>query len=231
MSKTGKLYDDSPSTHLLTNICRGVASVALRSLAHAAECLTDRREQNEVLEIFTRINKETGWRIAFVFKELKERWGWKDEPGMPQPHITSNTDPTPRPIYSQHQQRTSSVSYPQQDYSNNGVASYNQATMLSLPNMQQAPNAAAVRTASTSSGANASPGSKRPPPGIVNPMFATADFSMPQHPYQKFYVAPNHAHHAHHGYSIGVGDGNVGGLNVGMNTGTGIQHTNTGLYY
>ena len=39
---------------------RGVASVALRSLAIAAECLVIRREQEEVLDIFEKIRKETG---------------------------------------------------------------------------------------------------------------------------------------------------------------------------
>jgi hypothetical protein len=58
---------------------RGVASVALRSLAIAAECLIDRREQEEVIQIFEKISKETGWRIGFIHKELKEKWGWIDE--------------------------------------------------------------------------------------------------------------------------------------------------------
>ena len=43
---------------------RGVASVAIRSLAIAGDGLVERREQEEVLEIFTKIQKETGWRIA-----------------------------------------------------------------------------------------------------------------------------------------------------------------------
>ena len=55
---------------------RGVASVALRCLDHAAQCLTVRREQEEVLEIFTRIHKETGWRIHFIPEGLMKRWGW-----------------------------------------------------------------------------------------------------------------------------------------------------------
>ena len=58
---------------------RGVASVALRSLAIAAECLVSRREQEEVLQIFEKIRKETGWRVGFLNKELKEKWGWNDE--------------------------------------------------------------------------------------------------------------------------------------------------------
>ena len=55
---------------------RGVASASIRCLAVAGDNLTARREQDEVLEIFTRINKETGWRIQFIIDELKEKWGW-----------------------------------------------------------------------------------------------------------------------------------------------------------
>lgn len=55
---------------------RGVASASIRCLAVAAENLTNKREQEEVLEIFEKINKETGWRIAFIGDELKEKWGW-----------------------------------------------------------------------------------------------------------------------------------------------------------
>jgi hypothetical protein len=58
---------------------RGVASVAIRSLAIAAEGLVSRREQDEVLTIFDKIRKETGWRVAFLHKELKEKWGWHNE--------------------------------------------------------------------------------------------------------------------------------------------------------
>ncbi|KAI6862938.1 hypothetical protein KC334_g20647, partial [Hortaea werneckii] len=32
---------------------------------------------------------------------------------------------------------------------------------------------------------------KHPPAGIPNPMYAKADFNLPQHPYQNYYVAPN----------------------------------------
>lgn len=56
----------------------GVASVAIRSLAIAAECLTDRRSQEEVLSIFDRIQKHTGWRVDFVHKELPTKWGWTE---------------------------------------------------------------------------------------------------------------------------------------------------------
>jgi hypothetical protein len=55
---------------------RGVASASIRCLAVAGEQLTIRREQEEVLEIFEKIKKETGWRVAFIGDALKEKWGW-----------------------------------------------------------------------------------------------------------------------------------------------------------
>lgn len=62
---------------------RGVASVALRSLAIAAECLTDRREQEEVLSMFEKIRKETGWKVGFLNKELRQKWKWGPEDTYP----------------------------------------------------------------------------------------------------------------------------------------------------
>ncbi|RKF56505.1 putative c6 zinc finger domain-containing protein [Erysiphe neolycopersici] len=56
---------------------RGVASVALRSLAIAAECLVIRHEQEEILGIFERIRKETGWKVGFLYKDLRQKWGWE----------------------------------------------------------------------------------------------------------------------------------------------------------
>lgn len=55
---------------------RGVASASIRCLAVAGENLTIRREQEEVLQIFDRIKKETGWRVTFIHDDLMEKWGW-----------------------------------------------------------------------------------------------------------------------------------------------------------
>ncbi|ETN41841.1 uncharacterized protein HMPREF1541_03778 [Cyphellophora europaea CBS 101466] len=55
---------------------RGVASASIRCLAVAGENLTVKREQEEVLDIFDKIKKETGWRVAFINDALKEKWGW-----------------------------------------------------------------------------------------------------------------------------------------------------------
>ncbi|KAK1593833.1 uncharacterized protein LY79DRAFT_171847 [Colletotrichum navitas] len=55
---------------------RGVASVAIRSLAIASAVLTDPREQEEVLEILDKIHAESGWRLGKIHSELKKAWGW-----------------------------------------------------------------------------------------------------------------------------------------------------------
>ncbi|KAK1635542.1 hypothetical protein BDP81DRAFT_450418 [Colletotrichum phormii] len=55
---------------------RGVASVAIRSLAIASAVLTDPREQEEVLEILDKIHAASGWRLGSIHGELKKAWGW-----------------------------------------------------------------------------------------------------------------------------------------------------------
>lgn len=74
---------------------RGIASASIRCLAVAGEHLHVQREQEEVLEIFERIRSETGWRVAIINEELKDKWGWKNtnEP-------FGNTQ-TPSPFYGQ----------------------------------------------------------------------------------------------------------------------------------
>jgi len=57
---------------------RVVANIALRSLTIAAECLTDPREQEEVLQILARIVRGNGWNVEFICKDLQKIWGWND---------------------------------------------------------------------------------------------------------------------------------------------------------
>ncbi|KAF8533966.1 hypothetical protein BDD12DRAFT_758415 [Trichophaea hybrida] len=97
---------------------RGVASVALRSLATAAECLTDRREQEEVLDIFTKIKKATGWRVNFVLKELRESWGWEVvEPTSKQQSLPAVLNQhRNQPQYSQFQPQQQQAEVWQQQY-------------------------------------------------------------------------------------------------------------------
>jgi hypothetical protein len=136
---------------------RGVASVAIRSLAIAGECLTDRREQEEVLEVFEKIQKETGWRVGFLGQELRTKWGWQPE-GTPQ-----------------------QVSVVAQ----NSLAQF-------FPSTSQAP--------STSLPPAPPPPSRSMPGGILNPLLAKADFSLPNHPYQQYYQPPNQHSQFTHNY-------------------------------
>ncbi|SMY27472.1 unnamed protein product [Zymoseptoria tritici ST99CH_1A5] len=226
---------------------RGVASVAIRSLHHAAECLTDRKEQEEVLQVFEKINKETGWRIGFVFKGLKEKWGWVEEPSPSQLPQTQMAQPQ------QQLQPRLSVQFPQQmptqQQVNNGQRLSVQVGHAGLPfsqqqqqqSMQMSPHSMSGSPASQhgqpqhmSSNNNANTPTSMPnnmdngllngngyhtnqyqqsmappisapqptatppkkggfPVGIPNPLYAKADFNLPQHPYQNFYVAPSHS--------------------------------------
>jgi len=137
---------------------RGVASVALRSLAIAAECLVIRQEQEEVLEIFEKIRKETGWKVGFLHKELKTKWGWQNEEALQQ----------------------------QMAAQQNSLAQF-------FPTTSQAP-------APATSLPPAPPPSRPMPSGILNPLLKTADFSLPNHPYQQYYQPPNQQHNFSHNF-------------------------------
>ncbi|TGO15790.1 hypothetical protein BTUL_0036g00820 [Botrytis tulipae] len=134
---------------------RGVASVALRSLAIAAECLVVRREQEEVLTIFEKIRKETGWRVGFLHKELKTKWGWPDET-------------------TQQQQMMPQANSLSQFFPSN--------TPAPTSNVPSAPARPSI------------------PSGILNPLLKTADFSLPNHPYQQHYQPPNTTNQFTHTY-------------------------------
>ena len=132
---------------------RGVASVAIRSLAIAAECLVVRREQEEVLNIFEKIRKETGWKVGFLNKELKAKWGWHEQDAA--------------------QQQLAAVQ--------NSLAQLFPNTQGPMTSLPPAPPQPAPRPM---------------PSGVLNPLLKTADFSLPNHPYQQYYQPPNqHQHH------------------------------------
>lgn len=134
--------------------------MALRSLAIAAECLVNRREQEEVLHLLDKIRKETGWRVGFMHTELKEAWGWNAEEAFEPPQQQPPPQPPPMGAPSSgvvHQQST------MQDF---------QYPAASMPPAPPAPP----------------PVKQMPRSGIVNPILRTADFSAPTHPYQNHYV-------------------------------------------
>ena len=148
---------------------RGVASVALRSLAIAGECLVSRREQEEVLSILDKIRKETGWRVGFLHKELKEKWGWvSDEEQAAQQQAFQQQQ--------QQQQMTNSMMQQQQSTMQPGLQYAQPGPSTQLP----APPPPLSSMAK-----------QMPRQGIVNPMLRAADFSAPTHPYQNYYVAPS----------------------------------------
>lgn len=175
--------------------------MAIRSLAHAAEPLTDRREQEEVIQIFERINKETGWRIGFVYKELKERWGWQEDPS-PQQFAQTHTavrqqhnDSAVQAVQQQQQQHAQQQQMLQEQAQQAQQQQHNlqlQQSFTSPTQQQNMQSMAPVTSAVQAPTVSAPPTThKRPPTGIPNPMYAKADFNLPQHPYQNFYVAPN----------------------------------------
>ncbi|KAJ5042227.1 uncharacterized protein L3040_004781 [Drepanopeziza brunnea f. sp. 'multigermtubi'] len=133
---------------------RGVASVALRSLAIAAECLVHRREQEEVLEIFEKIRKETGWKVGFISTDLKKKWG-----------------------------------FPSDDLQQSPMAPQSSNSLGQFFHNTQAP--------ATSRPPAPPPSRPALPSGILNPLLAKADFSLPNHPYQQYYQPPNQiVHHS-----------------------------------
>jgi len=152
---------------------RGIASVAIRSLAVAAECLNTRREQEEVVQILDKIRQETGWRIRFVIQELRKKWGWPESPPQQQQLQTQAQQVLSVPP-SSHQQMQ--AAYPQQTQA------------LLQPPLQAVVQPVRTMPPSTSA---------RP----QNPLLGAADFSLPQHPYQNWYVAPNTiAPHPHYSF-------------------------------
>jgi hypothetical protein len=131
---------------------RGVASVALRSLALAGETLVQRDEQEEVIRIFEKVKKETGWNVTFVMKELRDKWGWNSEEQLMRDQNSFN-----------------------QFMPNVGVGVNTNLSIAPQAGQQQQQQP------------------QQPPKmvgGILNPLLARADFSLPNHPYQAYYQPP-----------------------------------------
>ncbi|KAI1097201.1 hypothetical protein F4804DRAFT_339431 [Jackrogersella minutella] len=147
---------------------RGVASVSIRSLAIVAEILTDLAEQQEVVAILEKIDRETGWKLAGVIQNLKKLWGWEK---MGQKGLAAQFLPR---------------------------ANSGHKTMMGLPKRQQQmepiqnirtttpPQQQVMRTVSHSGPQQLA----APRPVHVNPL-SFADFSLPNHPYQNWYEPPS----------------------------------------
>lgn len=121
----------------------GIASIAIRLLTIVGPSLIAREEQEEVVQILLRMNKQSGLHIENVEKRLKEAWGWN------------------RPGYLRR------LSYPHMDdiyHGHTPEMPHGMSRVLAPPMMRYSPTS--------------------------NPLH-TADFSLPNHPYQNWYEPPN----------------------------------------
>ncbi|PLN86005.1 hypothetical protein BDW42DRAFT_159851 [Aspergillus taichungensis] len=118
---------------------RGIAGLATRFLALAAESFRTRETQEETLKILDDIATRTGYSTESIKHDLQEVWGWKSA----------------------------------------GCSSIESPSTYAAPNFTSSDSFGSVYT------------QLKMPPGIVNPIMACADFSMDNHPYQGYYVAPH----------------------------------------
>ncbi|PWY84843.1 hypothetical protein BO70DRAFT_334780 [Aspergillus heteromorphus CBS 117.55] len=148
---------------------RGVASLSIRFLAIAAECLTTREAQQEAFDILESIIKQTGWKSEHVKKELQDAWGWTDSHGPPIPM----SDDILALFNSDHDHDPDHPLDP-----------------VPRPHKMVVPSG-----------------------GVVNPVMATADFSMEDRPYRDYYVAPAPAQAQRVvGFEFGGGGSGSGGF-------------------
>lgn len=173
---------------------RGVASVALRSLHHAAEVLTDRREQEEVLQIFDKINKETGWRVGFVYKDLKDKWSWNQDFSSHEWEQTHTAAINAKKAQEEQQRQLQEQAQAAQSMQLQAGFDFAQQQQQAMPPQTMRPPPPKQQQQATPM--------KRPPAGIPNPLYAKADFNLPQHPYQNFYVAPSSFAHQQQGVGM-----------------------------
>jgi len=167
---------------------RGVASVAIRSLAIASCVLTERAEQDEVLTMLDKINAETGWRLGKVTSELKRAWGWEGgrsgslvgqvfaSRGSPGQQSMQSSAQMPPQQQQQQQQQQQPVPPRRHHAQTPSVGSVTSLAASTPGNM----------IASTPSTVVAPAPVKAP----VNPL-SLGDFSLPNHPYQNWYEPPN----------------------------------------
>ncbi|KAI1740199.1 hypothetical protein F4680DRAFT_458850 [Xylaria scruposa] len=162
---------------------RGVASVSIRSLALVAEALTARAEQQEVIAILERIDRETGWKLADVIAVLKRKWGWERLEQQPTNSLAALlgggggsanvvVQPPPGNVAQQQQQQQQMM-----------LAAPVRQQQQAAPQQQQQQQMQPVVAASW-------------PPVRVNPL-SFADFSLPNHPYQNWYEPPSRSNSYH----------------------------------
>jgi hypothetical protein len=147
---------------------RGVASVSIRSLAIVAEILTDPQEQQEVIAILENIDRETGWKLGSVLKNLKRAWGWEKMgvTGLAAQFLAHGG--------ASGQQRPQQHKQQQQQQQQSNIIQTNTPPGLMIPGMGQAQQTVVAPR----------------PVRSINPL-SFADFSLPNHPYQNWYEPPS----------------------------------------
>ncbi|KAI1272975.1 hypothetical protein F5Y07DRAFT_280663 [Xylaria sp. FL0933] len=159
---------------------RGVASVSIRSLVIVSEVLSDCAEQQEVVAILERIDRETGWKLAGVIAGLKKGWGWEK---MNQPSLTAQRLVPPGNAMGKHSVASGQTL--------SGPPAAPQQQMMLAP-VTQVPATAAPQQMQPVIATSASR------PVRINPL-SFADFSLPNHPYQNWYEPPSRSnpYHSH----------------------------------
>ena len=124
-----------------------------------------------------------------MYKELKDKWGWNEEPS-PQQFAQTHT--------AAKQQREAQEAAQQRQLQEQARAAQANMQMqqgfedFRSQSMHPPPQPVHPSPAASQSSGGGGGGMRKMPQGILNPMYAKADFNLPQHPYQNFYVAPNH---------------------------------------
>jgi hypothetical protein len=154
----------------------GVASVSIRSLALVAEVLNDRPEQQEVIDILERIDRETGWKLGGVLSSLKRAWGWEKTGG-------TGLAAQFLPPHNKHAASPSGVGV-------NMQLNRLSTTQTTTPPQQQHPLVTSPSAHAAAQQLRPTPPMAAPRPMRVNPL-SFADFSLPNHPYQNWYEPPS----------------------------------------
>lgn len=64
-------------------IHRSVASLSIRFLAFAAQYLTSKEAQGELLQLLDCLSNRAGWRSESMKQELQQAWGWTSHQQIP----------------------------------------------------------------------------------------------------------------------------------------------------
>ncbi|KAI1352448.1 hypothetical protein F5Y01DRAFT_94625 [Xylaria sp. FL0043] len=159
---------------------RGVASVSIRSLVIVSEILSDCAEQQEVVAILERIDRETGWKLAGVIAGLKKGWGWEkmNQPSLTAQRLVPPGNSTGRQPVAAGQTLSGPPAAPQQQMM---LAPVTQVPATTAPQQMQP----VIATSASR-------------PVRINPL-SFADFSLPNHPYQNWYEPPSRSnpYHSH----------------------------------